>query len=109
METYFDSHLDLLQRQLAKTSDRLKLRAEERLNDIKKDVLKNGVLKNGVFKTTASNIQLERELQRYRLKVRTCAACEPLLPNVDRSASVGLLAASLDHPGVALRQSRPYA
>ena len=70
METYFDSHLDLLQRQLAKTSDRLKMRAEERLNDIKKEVLKDSVLK--IMPT--SNVQLERELQRYKLKVRTCAA-----------------------------------
>ncbi|KAI0723006.1 hypothetical protein C8Q76DRAFT_721222 [Earliella scabrosa] len=66
METYFDSHLDLLQRNLAKTSDRLKMRAEAKLNDIKKDVLKDGPLK---LVPTATNIQLERELQRYKLKV----------------------------------------
>ncbi|TBU32011.1 hypothetical protein BD311DRAFT_655358 [Dichomitus squalens] len=65
METYFDSHLDLLQRHLAKTSDRLKMRAEETLQDLKKDVLKEGVLK--IMPT--SNMQLERELQRYKLKV----------------------------------------
>ena len=75
METYFDSHLDLLQRQLAKTSDRLKMRAEERLNDIKKEVLKDSVLK--IMPT--SNVQLERELQRYKLKVRTCAPRGPTL------------------------------
>ncbi|KAI0774013.1 hypothetical protein C8Q74DRAFT_1200643 [Fomes fomentarius] len=67
METYFDSHLDLLQRNLAKTSDRLKLRAEATLNDLKKkDVLKDGPLK---LVPAATNIQLERELQRYKLKV----------------------------------------
>ena len=70
METYFDSHLDLLQRHLAKTSDRLKMRAEETLQDLKKDVLKEGVFKI----MPSSNLQLERELQRYKLKVRTCAA-----------------------------------
>lgn len=68
METYFDSHLDLLQRNLAKTSDRLKMRAEETLNDIKKDVLKDGRFKI----MPSSSVQLERELQRYRLKVQTC-------------------------------------
>ncbi|KAL7282194.1 hypothetical protein ACG7TL_003663 [Trametes sanguinea] len=65
METYFDSHLDLLQRNLAKTSDRLKMRAEETLNDIKKDMLKDGMFKI----MPASSTQLERELQRYKLKV----------------------------------------
>ncbi|OJT13348.1 hypothetical protein TRAPUB_10114 [Trametes pubescens] len=65
METYFDSHLDLLQRNLAKTSDRLKMRAEETLNDIKKDVLKDGRFKI----MPSSSVQLERELQRYKLKV----------------------------------------
>ena len=76
METYFDSHLDLLQRRLAKTSDRLKSRAEERLKDIKKDMLK----KDGVLKIVGpTNAQLERELQRYKLKVRTCAASVPCL------------------------------
>ena len=69
METYFDSHLDLLQRHLAKTSDRLKLRAEETLQDLKKDVLKDGVFRI----MPSSNIQLEREVQRYKIKVRTCA------------------------------------
>ncbi|KAI0824677.1 hypothetical protein BC628DRAFT_1322058 [Trametes gibbosa] len=65
METYFDSHIDLLQRNLAKTSDRLKTRAEETLNEIKKDVLKDGVFK----RLPSSSVQLERELQRYKLKV----------------------------------------
>ncbi|KAI0771965.1 hypothetical protein BD413DRAFT_604100 [Trametes elegans] len=65
METYFDSHLDLLQRNLAKTSDRLKSRAEETLNDIKKDVLKDGRFKI----IPSSSTQLERDLQKYKLKV----------------------------------------
>ncbi|KAI0650133.1 hypothetical protein C8Q79DRAFT_998052 [Trametes meyenii] len=65
METYFDSHLDLLQRNLAKTSDRLKMRAEETLNDLKKDVLKDGVFKI----MPAPGAQLERDLQKYKLKV----------------------------------------
>ncbi|KAI1789008.1 hypothetical protein LXA43DRAFT_600403 [Ganoderma leucocontextum] len=65
METYFDSHLDLLQRHLTKTSDRLKMRAEETLQDLKKDVLKDGVFRI----MPSSNIQLEREVQRYKIKV----------------------------------------
>ena len=77
METYFDSHLDLLQRRLAQTSDRLKLRAEARLNDLKKDMLKDANFKQLVSSNT--NLQLERELQRYKLKVRTCAP-HALLP-----------------------------
>lgn len=65
METYFDSRLDLLQRNLAKTSDRLKMRAEETLNELKKDVFRREA-----FKVIPSpNQQLERELQRYKLKV----------------------------------------
>ncbi|OBZ76967.1 hypothetical protein A0H81_03679 [Grifola frondosa] len=66
METYFDSRLDLLQRSLAKHSDRLKLRAEETLNE----VLKKDVFKEGVFKIvpTSSN-QIEKEMQRFKLKV----------------------------------------
>ena len=76
METYFDSHLDLLQRQLVKTSDRLKMRAEATLNDLKK----KEVLKDNNFKLIhASNLQLEREMQRYKLKVRTCAPRGPTL------------------------------
>ncbi|KAI0722165.1 hypothetical protein C8T65DRAFT_628437 [Cerioporus squamosus] len=66
METYFDSHVDLLQRQLAKTSDRLKSKAEATINDLKKDVLKDAKFNKFV---PASSLQLERDLQRYKLKV----------------------------------------
>ncbi|EMD40466.1 hypothetical protein CERSUDRAFT_111065 [Gelatoporia subvermispora B] len=59
METYFDSRIDLLQRSWAKHSDRLKMRAEERLQEL---------LKRDVFKITANN-QLEREAQRFKLKL----------------------------------------
>ncbi len=103
METYFDSHLDLLQRNLAKTSDRLKLRAEATLNDLKKkDVLKDGPLK---LVPAATNIQLERELQRYKLKVRTCAACGLILDHsVDLPAPVGFPTPACDNPDMALRE-----
>lgn len=57
METYFDSRIDLLQRSLVKHSDRLKMRAEETVNE---------VLKKDVFKSN-SNFG---ELQHFRMKVR---------------------------------------
>ena len=70
METYFDSRLDLLQRSLAKHSDRLKVRAEETMNE---------VLKKDMFKSH-SNFG---ELQQFRMKVRLlclplwCLVCIP--------------------------------
>ncbi|KAH9947308.1 hypothetical protein B0H21DRAFT_692213 [Amylocystis lapponica] len=60
METYFDSRLDLLQRRLAKHSDKWKMKAEETLHEMfKKDVFK--------IKPTSSN-NFEKELQKYKLK-----------------------------------------
>ncbi|KAJ7477100.1 hypothetical protein B0H11DRAFT_1726499 [Mycena galericulata] len=58
VETYFDSHVDLLQRQLQKHSDRLKMRAEEtfKIRDISGDVL-------------AENF--ERELKGFKLRIST--------------------------------------
>lgn len=56
METYFDSRLDLLQRQIQKHSDRLKLKAEEAL---KKRAQSGDVL--------AENI--DREIKNFKLKV----------------------------------------
>ena len=61
METYFDSHLDLLQRRLSKQSDKLKMRAEETFND---------VFKKDLFKIKAPSGDLEREMQKFKLKVR---------------------------------------
>ncbi|KAF8558953.1 hypothetical protein OG21DRAFT_1403528 [Imleria badia] len=58
METYFDSRLDLLQRQIQKHSDRLKTKAEEAL---KKRAQSGDVL--------AEN--LEREIKNFKLKVST--------------------------------------
>lgn len=57
METYFDSHVDLLQRRLQKHSDRLKLRAEEtfKLRDLSGDLL-------------AENF--DREFKGFKIKVR---------------------------------------
>lgn len=61
LETYFDSRLDLLQRNLAKHSDRLKMRAEGTLQEVmKKDLFK--------IVPTKSN-HLEREVQKFKLKV----------------------------------------
>jgi hypothetical protein len=56
VETYFDSHVDLLQRKLQKHSDRLKMRAEEtfKIRDLSGDVL-------------AENF--DREFKNFRLKV----------------------------------------
>ncbi|KAG1753674.1 uncharacterized protein EDB91DRAFT_1234105 [Suillus paluster] len=56
METFFDSRLDLLQRQIQKHSDRLKLKAEEAL---KKRVQSSDVL--------AENF--DREVKNFKLKV----------------------------------------
>ncbi|CAL1701595.1 unnamed protein product [Somion occarium] len=62
METYFDSRLDLLQRQLSKHSDRLKTKAEETFNDVfKKDVLKK-------IKSPSGD-NLDREMQKFKLKM----------------------------------------
>ncbi|KAK7061395.1 integral to membrane protein [Favolaschia claudopus] len=56
VETYFDSHVDLLQRKLQKHSDRLKMRAEEtfKIRDLSGDAL-------------AENF--EREFKSFRLRV----------------------------------------
>lgn len=56
METYFDSHIDLLQRKLQKHSDRLKLKAEEtfKIRDLSGDVLSEN---------------FEREVKNFKLKV----------------------------------------
>jgi len=56
-ETYFDSHVDLLQRKLQKHSDRLKVKAEEtfKIREISSDQL-------------AGN--LEREFKNFKLNVR---------------------------------------
>ncbi|KAK7060168.1 hypothetical protein VNI00_000932 [Paramarasmius palmivorus] len=56
METYFDSHVDLLQRKLQKHSDRLKMKAEEtfKIRDLSGDLL-------------AENF--EKEVKNFKLKV----------------------------------------
>ncbi|TCD66833.1 hypothetical protein EIP91_000911 [Steccherinum ochraceum] len=64
VETYFDSRLDLLQRRLSKHSDRLKLKAESKFNDVlKKDVFK--IKSNGDLLTN----NLEKEMQKFKLKM----------------------------------------
>jgi hypothetical protein len=58
METFFDSRLDLLQRQIQKHSDKLKSKAEEAL---KKRVQSGDLL--------AENF--DREVKNFKLKVRS--------------------------------------
>lgn len=59
VETYFDSHVDLLQRKLQKHSDRLKMKAEEfKIRDLSGDLL-------------AENF--DREFKNFKLKVRVAS------------------------------------
>lgn len=66
VETYFDSHVDLLQRKLQKHSDRLKLKAEEtfKIKDLKIKDLKIKDLSGDLL---AEN--LEREIKNFKIKV----------------------------------------
>lgn len=59
IETYFDSHVDLLQRKLQKHSDKLKMAAEEAFKDLKIKDLSGDLL--------AEN--LEREIKAFKVKV----------------------------------------
>ncbi|KAI0080689.1 hypothetical protein K474DRAFT_1589163 [Panus rudis PR-1116 ss-1] len=71
METFFDSRLDLLQRRLSKHSDRLKIKAEETLDNVlKKDIFKKDVFTK--IKSPSGDLvsdNLERELQKFKLKM----------------------------------------
>jgi len=63
LETFFDSRLDLIQRQLAKRSEKLKMRAEGTINDVfKKDLFK----RRGSMHTTQ---QLDLEMQKFKAKI----------------------------------------
>ncbi|KAF8914131.1 hypothetical protein CPB84DRAFT_1758490 [Gymnopilus junonius] len=68
VETYFDSHVDLLQRKLQKHSDRLRLKAEEtfKIKDLKLGDLKIKDLSGDLL---AEN--LEREIKSFKLKLST--------------------------------------
>ena len=71
METYFDSRLDLLQRNLAKHSDRLKLKADKAISEMFKKELVNRI------KTSSGEIvadDLGREMKKFKLKVRALYA-----------------------------------
>ena len=69
METYFDSRLDLFQRQLAKRSEKLKMRAEETINDVfKKDLFK----RRASMHTTQ---QFDMEMQKFKAKVSSLHVC----------------------------------
>ena len=63
VETYFDSHVDLLQRKLQKHSDKLKMKAEEafKIKDLKIKDLSGDLL--------AEN--LEREIKSFKVRVCT--------------------------------------
>ena len=62
IETYFDSHVDLLQRKLQKHGDRLKMKAEEtfKLRDLSIKDLSGDMLAE----------HFDREFKNFRLKVR---------------------------------------
>ena len=62
METYFDSHIDLLQRSLQKHSDRLKLNAEKafKIRSPSGEVLSKEILSEN----------FDREVKNFKLKVR---------------------------------------
>ena len=66
VETYFDSHVDLLQRKLQKHSDRLKLKAEEtfKIKDLKIKDLKIKDLSGDLLTEN-----LEREIKNFKIKV----------------------------------------
>ena len=61
METYFDSRIDLLQRNLSKRTDKLKMKAETAFNDLK--------AKSASPEALTEN--LDKELQKLKLKVRS--------------------------------------
>lgn len=67
METYFDSRIDLLQRNLAKQSDKLKMKADRAFQDLlKKDIIKQMKSPSGEVLTD----NLEREMAKFKLRVR---------------------------------------
>lgn len=63
VETYFDSHVDLLQRKLQKHSDRLKMKAEEtfKIKDLSIKDLSGDMLAE----------HFEREFKGFKVKVLT--------------------------------------
>jgi ribosome-associated translation inhibitor RaiA len=64
METYFDSRIDLLQRSLAKHSDKLKMKADQAFHDM----LKRRQIRSPSTDNLAEN--LDREMQKFKMKVR---------------------------------------
>lgn len=71
METFFDSRLDLLQRQIQKHSDRLKFKAEEAL---KKRVQSGDVLAEN-FDREVKNFKLKVGLDNVAFMVIECFKC----------------------------------
>lgn len=67
VETFFDARIDLIQRTLTKHSDRLKIRAEEAMNK----------MKTPAGEDLAEN--LDREMQKFKLKVCDCHISQPRL------------------------------
>ncbi|KAI0698601.1 hypothetical protein BC835DRAFT_1333991 [Cytidiella melzeri] len=63
METYFDSRIDLLQRSLAKHSDKIKMKADQAFQDM----LKRGPIRSPSGEILTEN--LDREMQKFKLKI----------------------------------------
>ena len=79
METYWDARMDLLQRNISRRKDKLKMRAEVALNEILKG-------KPASPEVLAENF--EREVARLKLKVCCLEDRSCQLPSVCRSPSV---------------------
>lgn len=100
METFFDSRLDLLQRNLAKHSDRLKMKADQALQEMfKKDRLK---VRSPSGEVLTDN--LDRELRKFKLKVRRRVVFVGPLTLITRP---GVPTPDHAHRLLAIHQSRP--
>ena len=73
METYFDSHIDLLQRNLQKHSDRLKSKADLAF---KIDSFKIRTPSGELLSKEVLSENFDREVKNFKLKVRGCCCIE---------------------------------
>ena len=96
METYWDARLDLLQRNISKRKDKLKMRAEVALNEI---------FKGKPPSPDALAENFEREVVKLKLKV-----CRPVgLLESDVNPSTGLETDGIPWYSVAVCQGRSNA
>lgn len=96
METYWDARLDLLQRNISKRKDKLKMRAEVALNEI---------FKGKPPSPDALAENFEREVVKLKLKV-----CRPVgLLESDVNPSAGLETDGIPRHSVAVCQGRSNA